>query len=203
MPTISPPDDVEIARAKKNDKVAINSVIAKSAPYVLRLCRNWCRPPLDADDVAQDSLVRIAENISTFRSSSAFFSWVYTITYRTFLDVARKHSRRETISKNESFEKLSETQEVSSHFMRDADEDKDAIVALHAALEILDTAHQEVLILIDVAGHSYEEVASDLGIPVGTVRSRLARARLALRKILISSGTFSASGDVLSNEETP
>ena len=198
MSALKPPDDLEIRRAQKQDKDAIERVLEKSAPYVLALCKTWCRPPLEAADIAQESLLRVAQSIKSFRQDSAFFTWVYTLTYRTFLDHARTQARRASLAPMQSLELSPDVDKNSTY----DSESGNAAAAVSLALEALEPIHREVLILIDVQGSSYDQVSIDLAIPVGTVRSRLARARLNLRKILIEQGTFSPSGDVLPSEES-
>lgn len=195
----NPPDDLEVFRAQKNDIAALQSVLAKTSPYVLSLCKTWARPPLDPGEIAQESLIRISKNLKTFRAGSAFFTWVYTVTYRTFLDRARKEKRRSSIAQ---MVPLDENSGVANS--QNTEELADSLVGqeLSKAFDSLDQIHAEVLIIIDVQGSSYEQAAKDLGIPVGTVRSRLSRARLTLKKVLISQGTFDEAGNVLLVEET-
>lgn len=198
MSNISPPDDLEIVRAQKQDLQALEKVLRITAPYVFSLCKTWCRPPIDPEDITQESLLRLGRNIASFQHNSAFFSWVYTLTYRTFLDRARLESRRSKIAKISSVE---ETPHLEKTIQQEEKNDFQDLSMVSQALELLESIHSDVLILIDVQGNSYENVALELGIPVGTVRSRLSRARLNLRKILIEQGTFDAAGNVLPSKE--
>lgn len=194
----NPPDDLEVLRAQKDDKQALDALIVKTTPYVFSLCKTWARPPLDPSDVAQDSMIRIVKNLKSFRGGSEFFTWVYTVTYRTFLDTARKQKRRASIAPMES---IDENTNVANLILTEDSNNSDMSEKLSKALEALDPVHVEILILIDVRGTSYEQTAKDLGIAIGTVRSRLSRARISLRKTLVSQGTFDEFGNVLINEE--
>lgn len=186
MAATNEPTELEIKRAQKGSLKSIEIVITKTSPYVLALCRKWCRPPLDANDVAQDSLIRIVDKIATYEFKSQFFSWVYTVSYRTFLDNYRLIKRREKIALKHA------NQQVNEHAQDSEVDGPD----LSQALNSLSDQHAQILILIDASGSTYEEVATMLDIPVGTVRSRLARARIALRSALVEQGTFPSYYDV-------
>ncbi len=197
---IGPPHDLEIHRAQKGDSRALNSVLEKTSPYIFALCRSWCRPPLEAADITQESLVRVGKNINSYRGESAFFSWVYTVTYRTFLDHARKEKRRNAIVQMSSLDESSDVNNVSD-FTSETSDIAELSERISRALESLEPNHRDILILIDVRELSYESAAQELNLPLGTVRSRLARARLSFKKILVSQGTTSPADDVLPSEE--
>lgn len=197
--TIEPPHDLEIHRAQKNDVQALNDVLTKTAPYIFALCTTWCRPPLEAADITQESLLRVAKNLNSYRGESAFFTWVYTLTYRTFVDHARKSKRRESIVRMESMDTSHES--IANNSSEESDDVSGASEYIARALDMLEPNHRDILILIDVQELSYESAAQQLKVPVGTVRSRVARARQALKKTLTQQGTFSAHGDVLFPEE--
>ncbi len=201
MNRILPPDDLEIARAQKNDPKALATVLEKTSPYVLNLCKSWCRPPLESEDIAQETLIVVAKKIESYESKSAFFTWVYSVSYRTFLDNLRKESRRSKIAKIESIETTNVARSLESPPPADL-ANEESFNVLSAALNHLEFQHAQILILIDVKEDSYANVAKDLGIPIGTVRSRLARARISLRKELEKGGTISRRHGVSLNEET-
>lgn len=189
------PDDLEISRAQNNDKNALTNVIYKTSPYVCSLCSKWCRHQLEAQDIAQEALIRIANNLNSFNHSSNFFTWVYTVTYRTFLDYSKKEVRRNKIASITPIE--------DRDFAEDTTELDPNIEALSDGLQALESIHSEILILIDLKQMSYTEVAQMLNVPIGTVRSRVARARLNLRKILVEQGTFDETGAVKHTEDKP
>lgn len=189
MVDIHEPDELLIKRARKNGGSDLNTLISYTAPYVVRICTKWCRPPLDPLDVSQESLIRVATKLDTYRSESKFFTWVYTVSYRTFLDQYRELQRR--LARDASVES---PQTFS-------DDPGDAGIILQKALSNLDEDMAIILILIDATGATYEEASRQLSIPIGTVRSRLARARIHLKKYLVSTGTFTESGTVISPKD--
>ncbi len=203
MNRIEPPDDFEIARAQKKDAKSIKSVLEKTSPYVLTLCKSWCRPPIESEDVAQETLITIARKLDSYQSRSSYFTWVYSVTYRTFLDTLRKETRRNKIAKMERFEGDLELIDAKKFAAQDSSlENSETIEMLNVALANIGQAHCEILILIDVKCETYGKVATELGIPIGTVRSRLARARIALRNELTIHGTNSQTRDVSIHKET-
>ena len=177
------PNEIVIERAKKDNKNALNDVIIKSSPYVYDLCQKWCRPPIESEDITQVALIKIANNIKDFRYESKFSTWIYTLTYRVFLDEYRKVKRRQTIAPIVSLEN-------TTYISQEAEVQDDSSEQLIDLLEQLSKEHRTILILIDVEKLSYGEASDTLNIEVGTVRSRLARARISFRKLLEEQGTI-------------
>ncbi|MBP9115715.1 MAG: RNA polymerase sigma factor [Acidimicrobiia bacterium] len=177
------PNEIVIERAKKDNKNALNDVIIKSSPYVYDLCQKWCRPPIESEDITQVALIKIANNIKDFRYESKFSTWIYTLTYRVFLDEYRKVKRRQSIAPIVSLEN-------TTYISQEAEVQDDSSEQLIDLLEQLSKEHRTILILIDVEKLSYGEASDTLNIEVGTVRSRLARARISFRKLLEEQGTI-------------
>ena len=177
------PNEIVIERAKKDNKNALNDVIIKSSPYVYDLCQKWCRPPIESEDITQVALIKIANNIKDFRYESKFSTWIYTLTYRVFLDEYRKVKRRQSIAPIVSLEN-------TTYISQEAEVQDDSSEQLIDLLEQLSKEHRTILILINVEKLSYGEASDTLNIEVGTVRSRLARARISFRKLLEEQGTI-------------
>lgn len=192
------PNDIAIERAKKNNKNALNDVMIKSSPYVYNLCQKWCRPPLESEDIAQNALIKISKHIKEYRHDSKFSTWVYTITYNAFLDEYRKNKRRESIASITSIETNSEQLYKNDETPKDSSDSSDL---LQSALEELSYDHRSILLLIDVEQMSYAQAADALKIEIGTVRSRLARARISFKKILDKQGTKTKSKNVKSTNK--
>lgn len=201
MIKVEPPNDIEIIRAQKNDSKSLRIVIEKTSPYVLNLCNCWCRPPLEGEDVAQETLITIAKKLNSYKSQSAYFTWVYSVTYRTFLDALRKQSRRNKIAKIENLDQVNDNNIAFDVSTENQNDNSQMSEILTKALANMHDDHVQILILIDVKQEPYAKTASDLGLPIGTVRSRLARARLALKKEINNLGTNSQIDDVLNGEE--
>lgn len=140
----------------------------------------------DAADVVQDAFLNAFTSLSSFKGDSEFFTWLYRIAFNTAISLKRK--KRPTVSL--------EATRANGDGGLDPDDPSDYIrpgaalerseeeQQLHAALARLSHEHREALVLKDIDGLKYEEMAEILGVPVGTVRSRLHRARTELRDLL-------------------
>jgi len=133
----------------------------------------------DAQDLVQEVLVRVRRGLRTYRPGS-LRGWLSRITTNAFLDEARRRTRRPTTA-------LPDDPDRVVPAAPDAAADSEAAGLpdhVQAALDRLPTEYRVPVVLADVAGLSYAEIAEELAIPVGTVRSRIHRGRLALREAL-------------------
>jgi RNA polymerase sigma-70 factor (ECF subfamily) len=130
----------------------------------------------DAKDVVQDAFVKAYVKLESFQRSSAFYTWLYRIAFNTAM--SRQRRRRETRSIEEDC-----GHEPADPGSAPADrlEQEELAGQVQRALAALSEEHRTVLVLRDIDGCEYEAVAEILGIPLGTVRSRLHRARMQLR----------------------
>lgn len=151
--------------------------------------------PEDAADVVQDSFLSAYQALHTFKGDAEFFTWLYRIAFNTAISLKRK--KRPSVSL-ESYARdtgldpddPSEYVKPSAALERTEDERH-----LHDAIARLSPEHRDVLVLKDLDGMKYEEIAVVLGVPIGTIRSRLHRARLELRDLLTSPDERSPADD--------
>lgn len=168
-----------VARARKGDLDAFGELVARHQTGLVRYLTHMVSNPADAEDVAQDTLLRAYRALKDFRGQSAFKTWLYQIgtnAARTHLD--KRRSRREEQDGDD------EAREVGSgeHLER-------RIVAhdqLRRALAELPDDWREAVVLRDIEGLDYREIAEALGIPIGTVESRIFRGRQRLKQIVTS-----------------
>ena len=140
--------------------------------FAMRLTRNAC----DADDLVQSSLLRAMQKQDLFMEGTNLFSWVSRIMFNIFATQFRRKKKFETQYDPEHYidkASVSPSQEASVD-----------LVTVGECMQRLSRKHRDILISVCVKGMSYEEVALELSIPVGTVRSRLSRARSPLQKLL-------------------
>jgi RNA polymerase sigma-70 factor, ECF subfamily len=153
--------------------------------YALRLTAD----PHLAEDLCQEALLKGYRAIGGFSGGSALSTWLYRILHNTWLDHVRRAGR--TASLGESEEDDGEDPPVLAReaVARFQDETRGAALRerLERALGEISPVFREVVVLRDVQGHAYEEIAEITGTPVGTVKSRLARAREQLRALLSES----------------
>ena len=148
----------------------------------------------DAYDVVQDSFIKIYKNIDKFNFKSKFNTWVYRIVKNTCIDELRKQKRKKTVSIDASYnrndDELSFQYEDNSKSIEDIVEEKETSKILQEGIEKLSPEHRSVIILYDIKGYDYKEISKMIGVSLGTIKSRLFRARNNLAKLLRNNGTF-------------
>jgi RNA polymerase sigma-70 factor (ECF subfamily) len=132
----------------------------------------------DAMDISQEVFVKIFRNLKAFKGESAMATWIYRIVYNTCMDELRRRKIKQVsiVDKPDLVD-----DNISVEEIYEADERKKAV---HNALYKLDDDQRAVIVMRDIQGLSYEEIADVLQCPLGTVKSRLSRARLNLKEIL-------------------
>jgi RNA polymerase sigma-70 factor (ECF subfamily) len=141
--------------------------------------------PDDAADVVQDAFLSAYQSLHTFKGDAEFFTWLYRIAFNTAISLKRKKRAVISLDAHGSSEHSLEPDDPSE-FVRPgaALERTEDETQLHEAIGRLSAEHREVLLMKDIDGLKYEEIAELLGVPIGTIRSRLHRARLELRELL-------------------
>ena len=167
------------------------ALLEQAAPLVYNLSLRLTGNPSDAEDLAQDSLIRALKALPGFRGDSALKTWVYRITVNTWKNRVRSEKRR-GFWKTVSFGMFTgEDGEDEPPFKADDPpldrglETKETEATVQKALLELDAESRSVIVLREVQGQSYDEMAQALEVPVGTVKSRLSRAREALKARLL------------------
>jgi RNA polymerase sigma-70 factor (ECF subfamily) len=140
--------------------------------------------PEDAADVVQDAFLNAFQSLHTFKGDAEFFTWLYRIAFNTA--ISQKRKKRATVSleadgTDPGIEPHDQSEYVKPGAALERSEDERQ---LHDAMNRLSYEHREVLVLKDIEGLKYEDIAEALGVPIGTIRSRLHRARLELRDLL-------------------
>ena len=177
-------DEDLLAAARQGDAGALEALILRYQPRVYRFGVKMCRDIDDASDVVQESLLAMARSVREFRGDSSVSTWLYTIA-RSFCIKKRRRSKFAP-AQEESLEALGgERLGDLSDPAPDPEQQaagREIETVLSAAIDSLDVAQREVLVLRDIEGLSAPEVATVLGLSVQAVKSRLHRARLAVRQ---------------------
>ena len=141
--------------------------------------------PDDAADVVQDAFLNAYQSLHTFKGDAEFFTWLYRIAFNTAISFKRK--KRPSVSLEAHAGETGIDPDDPSEYVKPgaALERTEAERQLSDAIGRLSAEHREVLLLKDIEGMKYEEIAEVLGVPIGTIRSRLHRARLELRDLLV------------------
>ncbi|MEB3221487.1 MAG: sigma-70 family RNA polymerase sigma factor [Candidatus Sericytochromatia bacterium] len=166
--------------AQRGDRDAFERLLAPLLPRLYSLAYHLTQHRDDAADVVQDSAVKAWRAIGGFREEADFSTWLARIVRNTVLDDVKRASRRH--------EEATETlPEAAVHVTEPRAERAELTALLGGYLADLSDKLREPLILYDLEGYSYEEIAEVLDLNLGTVKSRLNRARLALRERILAS----------------
>jgi RNA polymerase sigma-70 factor (ECF subfamily) len=176
---LSDNDDETLARrAARGDARALDELLRRHTDLVHAVCRRVLGSGEDALDATQDALLSIARRIDTFDGRSRFTTWCYRVATNAALDEGRRRSRRP-----KPVEQLPEASTGDRTADRVADRVADRL-DLDAALAGLSPDYRAAVALRDIVGMDYAEIAEVLGVPPGTVRSRISRGRAALANSL-------------------
>lgn len=176
-----------VAAAKAGDRQAFGKLVERYQRRVYSLTYGIVRQREDAWDVAQEAFVKAYRNLSRFEGNSAFYTWLYRIAYNLSIDTLREKARRETVDVQEG--RVLEEALVKSGRKPHSNPDEMAArrelsTVLQRAMNKLSEKHRAIIVLREIEGLSYEEMAEVLGISKGTVMSRLFHARQNLQTLL-------------------
>ncbi|MDQ4065021.1 MAG: sigma-70 family RNA polymerase sigma factor [Actinomycetota bacterium] len=166
------PDPEVVRSAARGDLGAFESLVRAYQSDVWRLCLHLLGNRAAADDAAQDALVRAYRFLPRYRGDSKFSTWLFAITRNCCVDELRRKKRRSALVEAVGAEPRERARDVGTRL-----EVRDALATLPQEL-------LEPVVLIDMFGHSYRDAAQVLGIPEGTVKSRVHRARELLVRTL-------------------
>jgi len=188
MHKITPEDGALIARIQRGETSAFNELVRRherrAYSYALRLTRNAD----EAADIVADAFVRVYRSLGTFRGDSSFTTWLYRIETNCFLDMKKKVSAQRTVSLEEILSTTNGQTDTQIADDRETPlehvEKGERITVIQQVMRQLPKSHQAILMMYHAESMSYDEIADVLNMPIGTVKSRLNRARLRLRDAL-------------------
>ena len=195
-----------IQRARRGDPEAFEKLVLKYQDKIYTLAVRMVREREEAMDLAQEAFIRAWQNLDSFQGESSFGTWLHRLTTNVCLDHLRKQNRRQeiavTISLDEEPAGWNEPADLSQDPQRILEQNQlqEAVVQ---GLEKLPEHHRRPLVMREVAGLSYQEIAGALELDLGTVKSRIARARMNLRKILLQDGNLFQKETSKKTEEKP
>jgi RNA polymerase sigma-70 factor (ECF subfamily) len=179
-------DGALVERVRGGDVAAFEPLVEKYRQRVYRLAYNVLRDKEDAWDVAQEAFIKAYKALPTFRGQAAFYTWLFRIVMNVAHDKARQRG-----AAGRAFGTERVTEDEWERTMPDPGEEPDTAAVraeqrrrISAALETLPEHHRAIIMLSDLEGLSYREIADVLNIPMGTVMSRLHNARKRLRAAL-------------------
>jgi len=166
-----------IKQIKEGDKRGWNMLIDKYSGIVYNLSFSFCGNSDDANDLTQEIFIKIYKNIDKFDEDFNLSSWIIRISKNHCIDYWRKNK------KNNFRVDFDDNTVRDDHSPEDNLVKTDDLVILRGRLLLLKPETRAMLILRDIQNHSYQEIAESLDIPVGTVKSRINRARIQLAKL--------------------
>jgi RNA polymerase sigma-70 factor (ECF subfamily) len=176
-------DEDLVLRVQRGDKSAFDLLVIKYQHKIVQLVNRYVKDPSEAQDVAQESFIKAYRALGNFRGDSAFYTWLYRIAINTAKNYLVSRSRRSSdyqvdIQDAEAIENAPQLQgmETPERLLLN----QEIIDTIKTAIDKLPEEMRVAIMLREFEGMSYEEIAEAMDCPVGTVRSRIFRAREAI-----------------------
>jgi len=187
-PEVSGQESLFVLRLKANEDAAYDELVRTYNASIFHVAYRMLGDTAEASDVVQEIFIKVFRNIGGFKGEAALKTWIFRIALSEILNRLRwwkSRHRSSTVS-------LDDQPNGHEHYVPDSGpspeemlESKEREVAIQEALAKLSSEHRSIIVLRDIEGFSYTEIADVLGISLGTVKSRLARGREDLKKSLI------------------
>jgi RNA polymerase sigma-70 factor (ECF subfamily) len=180
-----------IAKAQQGDAAAFRRLVERHQRRAFAIALSLVRDENDARELVQDAFLRVYKSLGSFQGGSSFFTWLYRIITNLSIDLIRKPGRQLADIDETRFE-TDDSQEADFPLLSRVDgadpidvvRRREIAGRLHAALEALPPYHRGVIVMREIEGLSYEEMAAVMGVSKGTIMSRLFHARQKLQKAL-------------------
>lgn len=177
-------DQALVERVQQGDKRAFGLLVSKYQRRIYRLLSRFVRDPDEVEDIAQEAFIKAYRALPQFKGNSAFYTWLYRIAVNTAKNWLASQKRRAPLSgqapieEAEQFESAAGLHEVAT---------PDAVLLSHEVANVVNRAIERLpeelrtaIVLREIEGLSYEDIAEAMSCPIGTVRSRIFRAREAI-----------------------
>ena len=182
-----------VSQARAGDTAAFEQLMLDNQDRVYTLCLRMTGDREDALDLAQETFLNAWRGLSSFHGNSSFSTWVYRLASNACIDFLRKRKRRQQgeapLSLDDDEAPLPQPADPRGT-PEDELERRELRRAVERGLQALPEHHRQVLIMRELSGLSYQEIGAVLNLDLGTVKSRIARARMALKNILVQEGNF-------------
>ncbi len=177
-------DQQLVERAQRGDKRAFELLVLKYQRKLGRLLSRFVRDPAEVEDVTQEAFIKAYRALPGFRGESAFYTWLYRIginTAKNYLVALGRRAPTSTGFDNEEAEGFEDADQLRDANTPESElEGKEIAATVNRAMDALPKDLRTAITLREIEGLSYEEIASVMNCPVGTVRSRIFRARDAI-----------------------
>lgn len=179
-----------VARVQRGEKRAFDLLVLKYQRKIMRLLSRMIRDPSEIEDVTQEAFIKAYRALPQFRGDSAFYTWLYRIAINTARNWQAASGRRPVTSSlvenadGETFDEIDNLTDISTPESMLAS--RQIAETVNAAMQSLPEDLRTAILLREIEGMSYEDIAQSMGCPIGTVRSRIFRAREAIASQLKS-----------------
>ena len=177
-------DQQLVERAQRGDKRAFELLVVKYQRKLGRLLSRFVRDPAEVEDVTQEAFIKAYRALGSFRGDSAFYTWLYRIginTAKNYLVALGRRAPTTTGFDNEEAEGFEDAEQLRDSNTPESElEGKEIAATVNRAMDALPADLRAAITLREIEGLSYEEIANVMNCPVGTVRSRIFRARDAI-----------------------
>jgi len=173
-----------VARVQRGDKKAFDLLVLKYQRKIMRLLSRMIRDPAEIEDVAQEAFIKAYRALPQFRGESAFYTWLYRIAINTARNWLASSGRRPSAPNaietedGETFNETDNLTDISTPESMVAS--REIAETVNATIQELPEELRTAIILREIEGMSYEDIAQTMACPIGTVRSRIFRAREAI-----------------------
>lgn len=178
-----------IARLQKRDEAAFEELIRQYEKKVYTLCFRMCGNSEDAEEAAQDAFLALWRGIDRFRQESSLSTWIYRLETNACIDTLRRRKKQSGSVSLDDEELFVDAVDTSPQ-PQETVEHRETQKLLQEGLSALPEEYRKVLILREIEGLSYTEIAESASIELGTVKSRISRGRSLLRNFLSGNGNF-------------
>lgn len=178
-----------IARLQKRDEAAFEELIRQYEKKVYTLCFRMCGNSEDAEETAQDAFLALWRGIDRFRQESSLSTWIYRLATNACIDTLRRRKKQSGSVSLDDEELFVDAVDTSPQ-PQETVEHRETQKLLQEGLSALPEEYRKVLILREIEGLSYTEIAESASIELGTVKSRISRGRSLLRNFLSGNGNF-------------
>ncbi len=176
-----------IERSKSGDYIAFEELVHRYENKVYTVAYRFMGNHADACDLAQEAFIKVYQALPRFRGDSSFMTWIYHITANVCRDELRRRQRKQTISLDEAYND-SDNMSPLLHIASDDPGPEEEVERqeireqVQRCLNMLSDEHRLILVMREIQGFSYDEIAQMLDCSLGTVKSRLNRARVAFKE---------------------
>jgi RNA polymerase sigma-70 factor (ECF subfamily) len=186
-------DRALVTRAQAGDVTAFRRLVERHQRRAFTIAFALVRDEHDANELVQDAFLRVFKSLSSFQGGSSFFTWLYRIITNLSIDLKRKPGRQAAADLDEARLDMDADADMDLPFLSRLDGADPADVVrrreiasrLQAALDALPSYHRAVIVMREIDGLSYEEMAQAMGVSKGTIMSRLFHARQKLQRALV------------------